>query len=174
MLSFVVSIFCCTFLFSVVSSIHENKSNYRYKLNTWTLKCSNQGFPALSFRTQRPHRSNWQIEKEGWLQSGLQKKRLKKHSWYELCLKSFIIYLALEVNINTYLMSFQLSMPPWLFREETSVLVSQVLNPDPPQSTSGNICKGWIFSKMKYSVWRWDHVRKSVLFFFYMLNRLDR
>ncbi|XP_039478776.1 spindle and centriole-associated protein 1-like [Oreochromis aureus] len=27
-------------------------------------------------------------------------------------------------------------MPPWLFREETSVLVSQVLNPDPPQSTS--------------------------------------
>ncbi|KAL3972857.1 nuclear respiratory factor 1 [Sarotherodon galilaeus] len=33
-------------------------------------------------------------------------------------------------------MDAQLSMPPWLFREETSVLVSQVLNPDPPQSTS--------------------------------------
>uniref|UniRef100_A0A3B4UR45 Spindle and centriole-associated protein 1 n=1 Tax=Seriola dumerili TaxID=41447 RepID=A0A3B4UR45_SERDU len=49
-------------------------------------------------------------------------------------------------------------------KEEPSVLVTQVLNPDKPHIQSGNIWKGLSFFKMKYSMFKCHHMRIFFVF----------
>lgn len=51
-------------------------------------------------------------------------------------------------------------------KEEPSVLVTQVLNPDMPLNQSGNNWKGLFIFKIKYSMWKCYHIRNFFLCFF--------